>query len=155
MKKKLFLFLCVVAAILHLIAGQLYSDTFPKILVITNDKKGEKSCEFVVEAAVTHHELARGLMFRNKLEAEGGMFFFFVDEAMRSFWMENTQIPLDIVFINSSFTVVHVHRNAKPMDQTTISSQSPAQYVLEVNAGKAVSCRIVPGCKINFRAWPR
>ncbi len=150
---KRFFFLCVAAAILHLTAGQLFSATSPKMIVITHDKKGEKSCEFVVEAALTNPELTRGLMFRNKLGAEEGMLFFFADEAMRSFWMKNTQIPLDIVFINSSFTVVHVHRNAKPMDETAISSQSPAQYVLEVNAGKAVSCRIVPGCTINFRAW--
>jgi uncharacterized protein len=62
------------------------------------------------------------------------MLFVFDDEQMRSFWMKNTYIPLDMIFLNSIGTIVSINVGAKPMDETPISSQSPAKYVIEVNS---------------------
>jgi uncharacterized protein len=62
------------------------------------------------------------------------MLFVFDDEQMRSFWMKNTYIPLDMVFLNASGTIVSIHVGAKPMDETPILSQYPAKYVIEANS---------------------
>jgi uncharacterized protein len=62
------------------------------------------------------------------------MLFVFDDEQMRSFWMKNTYIPLDMIFLNTSGTIVSIQVGAKPMDKTLISSIYPVKYVIEVNS---------------------
>lgn len=119
------------------------------------DEKGRERCRFYVEHAVTPSEQSRGLMFRTKLDQDRGMLFVFDRDAIRYFWMQNTFIPLDIIFINSSFMVVHVHRRAKPLDQTVIESRLPARYVLEVNGGKAEQCGVNPGTPMGFTNLPK
>ncbi len=114
------------------------------------DSKGQKLCTFKVELAMTQEEQSRGLMFRKVLPAGSGMLFLNSEDEMRSFWMRNTYIPLDILFINSRYEVKHVHYSAKPLDETHISSRYPVQYILEINAGKAKKCKIVPGTKTQF-----
>jgi uncharacterized protein len=64
--------------------------------------------------------------------------------------MLNTRISLDMIFIHSSLQVVDVHRHARPMDTTTITSKAPARYVLEVNAGQAAQCSIKKGTRTKF-----
>lgn len=114
------------------------------------DGKGRKLCTFKVELAVTQEEQSRGLMFRKELPAGSGMLFLNNEDEMRSFWMKNTYIPLDILFINGRYEVKHVHYGAKPLDETHISSRYPAQYILEINAGRAKKCKITPGTKTEF-----
>ena len=63
------------------------------------------------------------------------MLFIFNDETQRAFYMKNTQFPLDIIFIGSDRKVVSIQKNAKPLDLTSLPSEGPAQFVLEVNAG--------------------
>ena len=113
-----------------------------------NGKAGP--CSFVAEMAVTPAEQERGLMFREHLDADGGMLFDFSGDGMRYFWMRNTLIPLDMIFIGADLRVVHVHRWARPKDETGISSKFPARYVLEINGGRAAACRIEPGLKVRF-----
>jgi uncharacterized protein len=108
------------------------------------------SCSFKVELAVTPEQQARGLMFRERLHDDAGMLFIFERDEVRSFWMRNTLIPLDMIFITSGFKVVSVHDFAKPRDETSISSRFGAKYVLEVNGGKAAACRIKPGTRARF-----
>jgi uncharacterized membrane protein (UPF0127 family) len=62
------------------------------------------------------------------------MLFVFDDEQVRSFWMKNTYIPLDMIFLNTSGIIVSINVGAKPMDETPISSIDPAKYVIEVNS---------------------
>ena len=112
-------------------------------------------CTFKAELAVTPEEHTLGLMFRRRLDADAGMLFRFQRDEVRSFWMQNTFIPLDMIFITSGLKVAHVHQSAKPEDETAISSRLPVQYVLEVNAGKAASCRIKAGAKVRFTAPSR
>lgn len=120
------------------------------VKVLMYDKEGKERCRFYVERAVTPEEQSRGLMFRKRLDQKKGMLFVFDREEIRSFWMRNTFIPLDMIFIDSSLTVVSVHRGAKPLDETVIESRFPARYVLEVNAGRAEECLINPGSKSRF-----
>jgi hypothetical protein len=117
--------------------------------IIVYTEKGSESCRFDIELAVTPEEQARGLMFRKSMAEKEGMFFVFDRDEIRHFWMRNTLIPLDMIFIDSKLSVVDIHRNAKPLDETVISSQKPARYVLEVNAGNADKCRIKPGSHIK------
>lgn len=114
------------------------------------DTKGLEHCKFVAELAVTEAEHARGLMHRVSLAHNGGMLFIFDNEEVRYFWMRNTVIPLDMIFIDSQKRVVNIHRGAKPMDETAISSRFPAKYVLEISAGLVSQCGISSGMKVRF-----
>ncbi|HNS14624.1 MAG TPA: DUF192 domain-containing protein, partial [Syntrophorhabdaceae bacterium] len=96
---------------------------------------GQKACVFSVELAIAPEEQERGLMFREKLPDNCGMLFLYSDDDIRHFWMKNTFISLDMIFLNAKRKVVGVFHAARPRDPTTISSIYPARYVLEVNAG--------------------
>lgn len=74
-------------------------------------------------------------MYRSGLGVQEGMLFVFEDEKPLSFWMENTYIPLDLIFVGKDNTVKHIHKGAKPLDLTGLPSIKPAQYVIEVNSG--------------------
>jgi YVTN family beta-propeller protein len=92
-----------------------------------------------VDIADDSEEHSRGLMFKKSLEWNNGMLFVFEDEKVRSFWMENTFVPLDIIFVDSNFTIVDIERNAQPCTENDDLCQSfvsdhPAKFVLEVNA---------------------
>ena len=91
-----------------------------------------------VEMADSAQEWERGLMFRESLAPGSGMLFVFPDEAVRSFWMKNTLIPLDIIFVDSGGIVVNITKNAQPCRAILCESYlsgRPAKYVLEVNGG--------------------
>lgn len=101
-----------------------------------------------VEFAETREELANGLMNRKSLDKNSGMLFIFSDENTRSFWMKNTLIPLDIIFISSKGRVNEIV-TLNPCQETeacqAYDSKTPAQYVLEINAGSAEKWGITPG----------
>ncbi len=88
-----------------------------------------------IEIAETDSARARGLMDRRSLPARGGMLFLFPDEADRSFWMKNTPMPLDILFIRTDGTIVNIARRTRPYTEDRINSTGPARYVLELRAG--------------------
>lgn len=88
-----------------------------------------------VELADDDYQRETGLMYRTGMEKDQAMLFLFEDEQPRGFYMKNTNIPLDIIFLNSENKVVSIAKNAKPQSMETIPSNVPAQYVLEVNAG--------------------
>jgi len=102
-----------------------------------------------VEIADTAEERARGLMFRKQLGAYEGMLFDFFQEMQVSFWMKNTLIPLDMVFIAGDGTVKHVHANAVPLSTDAIPSRYPVRAVLEINGGSAALLGIKPGDKVK------
>ena len=80
-------------------------------------------------------ERAVGLMHRDNLGTDCGMLFIFAREETRSFWMRNTHIPLDIIFVNANKEIVSIHKNTTPYVEEQYSSGLPALYVVEVNAG--------------------
>jgi uncharacterized membrane protein (UPF0127 family) len=107
--------------------------------------KGER---FSVEIADTQEEQALGLMFRDEMPEDHGMVFIFPAEGMRRFWMKNTRIPLDIFYFDSELKLVSVAENARPCRTQrcpSYPSAGPAQYVLELNAGKAAELEVRPG----------
>lgn len=90
---------------------------------------------FSVEIASTDEERQKGLMFRKSLKEDSGMIFLFNSEADHTFWMKNTYIPLDMIFIDSDMNVVGIFKNAVPLSEETISIGRASRYVLEINAG--------------------
>jgi uncharacterized membrane protein (UPF0127 family) len=108
-----------------------------------------RELKFDVDMATNDAERARGLMFRKQLGPYEGMLFDFYQEMPVSFWMKNTLIPLDMVFIAGDGTVKHVHANAVPMSTDTIPSRFPVRAVLEINGGSAALLGIKPGDKVK------
>ena len=99
-------------------------------------KSGKTSHKFVVEVADDDVKREQGLMFRKKLANDGGMLFIFRRENIENFWMKNTLIPLDILFITADNKITKIHKMAKPHDQTLISSEVPVLKALELRAAK-------------------
>lgn len=103
---------------------------------------------FNVEMALTRGEHARGLMNRTMLDDSAGMLFVFDGEAQRAFWMKDTLIPLDMLFISKDGTIHHIHPMAKPQDEANISSKGVSKAVLEINGGLSDKLGIKEGDKI-------
>ncbi|TVR26531.1 MAG: DUF192 domain-containing protein [Balneolaceae bacterium] len=104
-----------------------------------------------IDAAVADDDDSRseGLMDVHNLPADSGMIFKFEDEQPRSFWMANTPISLDIIYANSDFEIVRIHRNTPPYSHENIHSEEPAMYVVEVNAGYTLRHDITEGMSIR------
>ena len=106
-----------------------------------------------VELAVTPYQWSKGLMFRESLPEDAGMLFVFPDEKERSFWMKNTYIPLDILFISADKRIVSITKNAVPCATLICPSYvsgERAMYVLEVNAGFADAHAIREGDSVEL-----
>jgi uncharacterized protein len=104
---------------------------------------------FAVELATNDAERERGLMFRKELPDGHGMLFDFQTDQPVSFWMHNTYLPLDMIFIQGSGRISHIAENAEPMSDTLIPSDSPVRAVLEVIAGTAQKFNIAPGDRVT------
>ena len=104
-----------------------------------------------VEIADSPAERSQGLMNRRTLGNDQGMIFMFPAEDVQSFWMKNTLIPLDMIFVNSALDVVGVVADAEPMTTTPRTVDAPAAYVIEVNGGFAAAHGIAAGAHISLR----
>jgi len=104
-------------------------------LAFVDAESDEILLQINVEVASNDIERARGLMFRAEIEENNGMLFLFGQEHTQSFYMRNTLIPLDIIYINSRMQIVDIYANTKPLDETSLPSSAPAQFVVEINAG--------------------
>lgn len=116
---------------------------------------------FSVELADTDASRARGLMFRERLAISAGMLFVYDRPVHPAFWMKNTQIPLDMIFADPAGTVLRVHENAIPHDETPIDGGPGVLLVLEINGGLARRLGIVAGSVMRHPAidqglavWP-
>lgn len=103
----------------------------PQVIFLTTEGR---RIAISVELACTPEEQQQGLMFRRSLEDRQGMLFVFPYEAIQSFWMKNTFIPLDMIHLDQTGKIVGIVENATPHDESSRSVGSPAKYVLEVNA---------------------
>lgn len=101
-----------------------------------------------VETAVNMGERRKGLMYRRELRQDGGMLFVFPDCSVRTFWMHNTFIPLDMIFIDEEMRVVTIAEFVRANSDLTTSSVVPAKYVLELNAGMSRQLGIVKGSRL-------
>lgn len=115
------------------------------------DKEGNQRKTVDIETAISEYEQQTGLMYRHDMEENQGMLFIYDDERPRPyFYMKNTYIGLDLIYISADKKVVDINRNAKPLDETTLHSEAPAQYVLEVGAGMAKKWDIEIGDELSF-----
>ncbi|TVS17630.1 MAG: DUF192 domain-containing protein [Gammaproteobacteria bacterium] len=112
---------------------------------------GNEPHQFQVELADTPDTRARGLMHRTELAEEAGMLFIFDHPAEVGFWMRNTLIPLDMLFIDERGSIVHIHHRAQPHDERMISSRQPITHVLEINGGLAESLGIEVGHQMQLQ----
>lgn len=103
-----------------------------------------------IEIADTEYKTQTGLMYRSFMEDHQGMLFVFPDSQVRSFYMKNTRIALDIIYINSKLEIVSFQKNAQPFDQRSLPSTLPSQYVLEINAGLSDDWGLKVGDKIEW-----
>jgi len=108
---------------------------------------------FDIEIAQTEEEREKGLMYRSSLQLNQGMLFIFENEDKHSFWMKNTLIPLDIIWISKDGEIVYIEKSAPPCDSDSCAvykSNKKALYVLEINSGKSEEFNIKIGDKISF-----
>ena len=104
-------------------------------LLTFSDSEGTQRTTISIEIADTEESRTQGLMGRTRMEEQQGMLFIFPTEEYRSFWMANTPLPLDIIFLDAQGVVVTIHRNTVPYSKESLPSSAPAKYVVEVNAG--------------------
>ncbi|MEM7643680.1 MAG: DUF192 domain-containing protein [Pseudomonadota bacterium] len=120
------------------------------------DLRGEfGTVRFRTELALTPEQQQRGLMFREEMARLSSMLFVFPRARERTFWMRNTLIPLDIIFLDDTGTITHIHDNAVPLDETVIPSDGPARAVLEINAGLAADLGLAEGDELRSPAMPQ
>lgn len=113
--------------------------------------KGERITGIDIEIADDDLQTQRGMMYRRSLEQDHGMLFIFPDETERSFWMKNTLIALDILYVDAAKNIVSITENAPPRSEQSIWSEFPAKYVVEVNAGFVAIYGIRVGDQIRFK----
>ena len=104
---------------------------------------------YSVEIAADEPTRERGLMYRHQMPAEHGMLFEFEQREPVFFWMKNTYLPLDMLFIDRDGTVSSVFTNATPLSEAMIPSGAPIVAVLELNAGQAKMIGVKPGDKVK------
>jgi len=121
---------------------------------VTIDSPSGRSTSVAVELARTTDEQARGLMFRERLAPGTGMLFVFPATEEHSFWMQNTLIPLDMIFIDEAGRVVGVLERAEPLTTSMRSVGRPSRYVLEVAGGVAAERGIRAGDQVRFEGLP-
>ncbi|HUS29967.1 MAG TPA: DUF192 domain-containing protein [Kofleriaceae bacterium] len=107
-----------------------------------------------VEVVATETKIERGLMYREHLGLDAGMLFMMGKEKPWSFWMRNTLIPLDMLFIGRDKTVVGIVENAEPKTETLRQVEKPSLYVLEVNGGWSKQHQVAAGAKVRFENVP-
>lgn len=115
---------------------------------LTIETKNGGPIAFHVELAITQEQQMYGLMNRTSLPEDAGMLFIFNDVAKRAFWMKDTLIPLDMLFISADGTIHHIHHMAKPQDLTNITSEKPVKAILEINGGLSDILGIAEGDKV-------
>ena len=121
----------------------------PERLGIYDRQVGRFVAEISAEIAATSEARERGLMNRAALPAGQGMLFVYPAPRLVAFWMKNTLIPLDMIFVDAVGAIVRVHENAVPGDETPIPSGAPVRYVLEIGGGQARALGLAPGMALT------
>jgi len=148
MKKKNLLVFIIIIIFIAIVISLLVNRKISEVCL------GEMNECFSVEIADNVQEREQGLMFRESLSEDSGMLFVFEKEEIYPFWMKNTLIPLDIIWINSSGEVVFIEENAQPCKSEICESYSPetdALYVLELNGGKSEEINLEIGNFVVFK----
>lgn len=122
---------------------------FPNGIVTV--ETGNSRSEFKTWLATTHDRREQGLMYIKHLNPDQGMLFVFEQVEPQAFWMKNTFIPLDILYINSSYKIIHIAENAKPQSLDPIESLGPIKWVLELPGGTCQHLNIHVGASVSIK----
>ena len=114
-------------------------------------KNGNAIKKIDVEVADNDRKRSQGLMFRKTMDESQGMYFVFPISELQSFWMKNTPLSLDIMFVNENKEIVKIHKNTTPFSEKSLPSDKKAMYVVEVVAGFSDKYGVKEGDKINFQ----
>jgi uncharacterized membrane protein (UPF0127 family) len=142
---------CFLAVALAMLSGATACDAQPRVVIAT---QSGREVVFQVEVADTPVKRELGLQYRHRLDNARGMIFLFPSEAPQSFWMKNTPIPLDMIFIDRQRKVVGIVEQAVPYSLESRSVGVASQYVLEINGGLARRHGIKPGDRVHFEGIP-
>jgi hypothetical protein len=123
------------------------SQTLPVETITIDTHHGPRV--FTVEIAADMKSQERGLMFRREMDPDAGMLFVFEPPQLVSFWMKNTFIPLDLMFVRADGTIASIAADAAPLSETSIPSAEPVRAVIEINGGRALALGIAPGDKVH------
>jgi uncharacterized protein len=134
--------------LLALAAAALGAVQTPKVVISGSD--GAQRAAVRVELAITPGQRTFGLMYRGHLDENAGMLFIFPVAEPLKFWMRHTEIPLDMIFADSSGVVVGIVANATPYSERPVGPDAPALYVLEVNGGFCARHGVRAGDKMSF-----
>jgi uncharacterized membrane protein (UPF0127 family) len=140
-----------VLALLAFTARTAAFEQLPVQTIEIETKKGPH--RFTVEVAADSASQERGLMYRRTLAPDAGMIFVFGQKQFVSFWMKNTFLPLDMLFVKADGTISTIQANAVPFSETSIQSAEPVLAVIELNAGRAKALGIEPGDKVRAQAF--
>ncbi len=121
---------------------------------VTISTKAGREIVFQVEVADTPAKRQMGLQYRRELAGDRGMIFLFAAESPQTFWMKNTPIPLDMIFINRGRRIVGIVEHAVPFSLDSRSVGLPSQFVLEINGGLAKKLGIESGDSVRFDGIP-
>lgn len=138
--------------LLVLLAGAVYAQAFETLSIAI---QGGQRQSFRVEVARNDADRAQGLMFRRSMPADQGMLFDFGRIEPVAMWMQNTYLPLDMLFIRADGTIARIAANTEPLSTRTIPSGEPVLAVLELNAGTAAKLGIKPGDRVEHPVFKR
>ncbi|MCF8496701.1 MAG: DUF192 domain-containing protein [Alphaproteobacteria bacterium] len=147
LKSSTFLFVLLIFALPACSRADEEEAYLPREQIVIHTASGQDLL-FGAEMALQPWQQERGLMNRTSLPEDGGMLFVFGGERPVSFWMHDTLIPLDMLFVSKDGTITHIHHRAKPLDDSRITSPYPAKAVLEIKGGLAEQFGIREGDKI-------
>ncbi len=114
------------------------------------DSTGNTMAKIDIQIANTEFDRQLGLMFRKSMSENQGMLFIFPEESVQSFWMRNTYISLDMIFVNADKKIITIHKNTKILSDQSYRSTGPAKYVIEVDAGFSNRFNIKVGDSVNW-----
>lgn len=132
-------------------AGAVHAESGLSVVPLTI-RSGKISHKFTVEVARTAEEQARGLMFREKLGSYEGMIFPLKPPRVASFWMKNTVIPLDMIFVRSNGTIARIEAETIPYSLAPSDSGEPVAAVLEIAGGRAAQLGLKENDKVEWAA---
>lgn len=107
-----------------------------------------------IELAESANEIQYGMMYRKSMDPNTGMLFLMGPERRQSFYMKNTYVSLDIIYLNDAQEIVSIQRNAKPLDESSLPSEGPASMVLEIKGGLSDQWGLKKGQKISWQRTP-
>lgn len=151
LRRPLILF-ALLSALIGMLPAAVPAKDLPTAGLTIQTKAGQRH-RFTVELAISNAEQARGLMYRERMASDAGMLFLYDAPLIASFWMKNTILSLDLIFIEKDGTIANIYADAEPGNLTPIRAMKPVTGVLEINAGLASKLGIHPGDRVLYKAF--